>query len=770
MTLTNVSDNVVDKSLFVRIILRKYSTYLTHASNVKKISTTEFISGIEFDKVEAITPVRKNSLAEVTANGHWYWDRDNFLIYFYYDKALTYVVLKIGLFVTTTFDVLGPSEPDSATVIDMTIYEGRMIETSFVQSCEDVLNGKLGINSTNINIINNDSRYNKYAVDDVSFNSAEITVWVVLNEFENRALIFKGICQNATFSGNNLTLDVIEFTKALQQEATFGDSETWTTINATKWPESKEQDRGKFIPMFLCGGSKKTATKTKNAHYLTDGTFKKNYDYYDVDQETDFSLKYVGTVDDDITYSDGKKYVVCRCPTGEFLQNFHWYGDKSTTPILIDAIANADITEVNSANLGAGETEGYRYPEYSIEAKSTNINRIKYLYPGMMVYLRDTTAEPDTYENMIVTFVDNTSNKFGVRHYAGAKDTSVKITNHNYQLHYRGPTVYTITNGVPCYLDWKNYYFMFEATDGGNNMIYAVVTNQLQSESYQYSANNETKTFKLYSDDAPWTADDVPDMEYFCRFLNFKVVSDMSTYTIGKVLNIVPRLVKEITTDSNSDTLVAGNSYYDFSQNMGSTEYVDIISPDGSEKKDTYLDIIEKILASSMAFMCLNADGKLVVRMFESEPYGSILLELTEDDIKEGSVISDIDFTEIASSITANPVYSLDASVSSTSDRVRRISGETKFKYDHYLKANSTYSARVKNRLESYKLYPIKKYSFTIINKGYELTLGDRINIRFDNSGKWLGTDTTKNLFIVKINKSLSGVQITAIENNFPTI
>lgn len=770
MTLTNVSDNVLDKALFARIMLRKYSSYLTHASNVKKISTTEFITGIEFDKVEAITAVRKFSIATLTANGHWFWDRDNFLIYFYYDKALTYVVLKIGLFVTTTFDVLGPSEPDSPTPIDRTIYEGRMIETSFVQSCEDVLNGKLGINSTNINIINNDSRYNKYAVETVSFKNAEITVWVVLNEFENRSLIFSGICQNATFNGSNLSLDVIEVTKALQQEATFGDTELWSTINATKWPQSKEQDRGKIIPMFLGGSSKKTATKTKNAHYLTDGTFKKAYDYYDVDQESDFSLRYVGTVDDDITYSDGKKYVMCRCPTGEFPQNFHWFVNKSSTPILIDAIANADITEVNSANLGVGPTEGYRYPEYSIEAKSTNINRIKYLYPGMMVYLRDTTVEPDTYENMIVTFVDTTSNKFGVRRFAGAQYTSVKVTNHNYQLHYRGPTVYTITNGIPCYLDWENYYFMFEATDGGNNMVYAVVTNRLQAESYQYSANNETKTFKLYSDDAPWTAEDVPDMDYFCRFLNFKIVSDMSTYTIGKVLNIIPRLVKEITTDSGSDTLVTGNSYYDFSQNMGATEYIDIISPDNTDKKDTYLEIIEKILASSMAFMCLNTAGKLVVRMFENIPYGSILLELTEDDIKEGSVVSDIDFTEIASSITANPMYSLDASVSSKSDMVRRITGDINFKFDHYLKANSTYSSKVKNRLESYKLNPIKKYSFTVINKGYELTLGDRINIRLDNSGKWLGSDTVKNLFIVKINKSLSGVQITAIENNFPTI
>jgi hypothetical protein len=99
---------------------------------------------------------------------------------------------------------------------------------------------------------------------------------------------------------------------------------------------------------------------------------------------------------------------------------------------------------------------------------------------------------------------------------------------------------------------------------------------------------------------------------------------------------------------------------------------------------------------------------------------------------------------------------------------VRRIAGEIKYNFKHLLKSNSSYSTIVKSRLEAYKQAPIKKYSFTIINKGYELTLGDRISISFSESGKWLGADTLKELFIVKINKSLSGVEITAIENIFP--
>jgi hypothetical protein len=104
----------------------------------------------------------------------------------------------------------------------------------------------------------------------------------------------------------------------------------------------------------------------------------------------------------------------------------------------------------------------------------------------------------------------------------------------------------------------------------------------------------------------------------------------------------------------------------------------------------------------------------------------------------------------------------------SYSDRTRRLVGDINFKYKHFLKTSALYSSRVKSRLEAYKFSAIKRYTFTIINKGYELTLGDRISIRLDNSGKWLGSDTTKSLFVIKLNKALSGVVVTCIENIFP--
>jgi hypothetical protein len=767
MTLLYVDESSIDKGLFCKIIPRMYAAYSTHSGNVRVVGTSEFVEDIEFDRYDSITAVRKFTLAELSANGHWFWDRANSNIYFYYSGSRQYIVVKIGIFVTTTFDILAKSSLGSTTVLEKTIYENRMQETSFTQSCEDILSGKFGISTTNISLINNDSRYNKYATDTYSFKNAEIKVWLVINDIlTNYSLIFNGLCQSVSFSGSEMLLDVIEFTKALQQEATFNDTTLWSTINRTTWAACKEDETGYIIPFFLSGGSKKTAKKTKSIYYYIDGGTLENvnvskYDFYDVDSETDFKLKYVAN-ESPGAYPGGKKYVVCRMKNGEFPQNFHWFVDKSTTPVLIDAIANADITVSKSISMG---TNGYRYAEYSIEAKSTNINRLEYLYPGMNVYLRNTTS--GMYYNMIVTFVDTTFNIFGVRFFAGAHITNIKVTSNNYQLHYRGPTVYTIVDGVPCFLPWDNFYFAYETTDGGNYMVYCVVTPEVGSESYEYTTGETVKAFRLFTDDFGWSATDVPDLEYYCRFLSFKIVSDMSTYTIGKVLNTTARLVKGITTDSASDTLVAGNSYYDFHTKIGTDKYIDIVANDG-KSNESYLDILEKILASTMSFMCINTAGQLIVRLFENEPYGSILLELTEDDIKDKSVTSDFDASEIASQIFANPEYSLDQAVISNSDRTRRLIGDVKFNYKHLLKTSTLYTAKVKDRLEAYKLDPIKKYTFTIINKGYELTLGDRISIRLDNSGKWLGSDTTKSLFIIKLNKALSGVVVTCIENIFP--
>jgi hypothetical protein len=635
MTLTNTSDNSIDKALWAKILPRKYVTYATHASNVKVTSAgSDYVDNIEFEKADAITPSRKTSIADLTANGHWYFDRDSGNVYFYYSGSNSYLVLVLGIFVTTSCDTLAKVNFAGDAFNDLIVYEGRLLQTSFAQSCEDILSGKLGIYTASIGLINNDSRYNYLASDDISFKNAGIKVYLTINELTNDIMVFNGLCENASFSGNNLSITVVELTKALQQEATFGDSRLWSTINATTWPLSKDEDRYKIIPMFLGGMTNKQAVKTKLAYFnpLDPTEIYRDYSFYDVDPTYDFMLKYVANETGSAgVYGNGKKFVVCRLPGSNFPQNYAWFVDKSSTPLLIDSIAAADITLNESQVIPAGTY----YGELTIEAKSTSVNNFDYLYPGMHVYLRDISYDPDYYFPMLVTFIDAASKKFGVRPTNGETSVLLKVTGHTYQLHYRGPTVYTMKDGVPAYLAYDHFWFQAATTDGGNSVIYCNITFNVSTDIYVYYVNNEIKLFNLYYDTLAWNIADVPELEYYCRFLTINLPSTNA----ATVLNYATRRVKEITTDSASDTLVTGNSYYDYLQNTGASAFVDIISPGlDSTENESYLDVIEKILASTMAFLCMDTSGRLIVRLFESEPYGSVILALTEDDIADRSI------------------------------------------------------------------------------------------------------------------------------------
>jgi hypothetical protein len=758
MTLLNVSDNSLTKVLWAVIKPRLYAAHSVHSGNVRVVTTSEFVTGIEFERSEAITPARQTSLAACDANGKWYWDREASKVYFYYDGSNANIVLVLGIFLNTNVDRLELANLDGDAFGDLIVYEGRLRETSFLQSCDDILSGKLGIYSTNISVINTDSKFNEYATDDISFKNASVKIWLSINDIDNRIVVFNGLCESASF-GRELNLSIVELTKAMQQEATFGDSRSWSTINATRWPDSKEEDRYKVIPMILSNTTRKTGAKTRSAFYSdTDPPVIDKYcSFFDVDPSYDLRLKLIGTEPANAFFEAGKKFLICRCAPDEFPQNFHRFVDKSTTPVLIDGIDDSDISYKQS--------KSNQWIEYSVNATSTNINLIDFLYAGMLVYMRNVTD--GVYHNMVITFVDTTNKKFGLRYWiAGGSFSNFLITGKSYQLHYWGPTVYTMIDNIPCYLDPKQYHFVRETTDGGNSLIYCVI-NIVVGTGYE-ALGYLREGWKLYFDETPAYVDDVPELEYYCRFFNFKVVADRSTMNIAKVLNYATRKIPEIDTDSTSDEIVSGNSFYDFMQKTGQYTYIDIYSPEPeSTENESYLQLIEKCLASTMSYMAMDSTGKLILRMFENQPYNTIALDLTEDDIVDGSVSSNIDFSEIASTIDASPVFSQDTGVFSESEKVRRISGEIKYNFNHYLKSSASYSDIVKDRLESYKLLPVKRYAFTIINKGYELTLGDRINLQFTDSGKWLGSDTVKELFVVKINKALSGVQVECIENTF---
>jgi len=236
MTLSNVSDSSIDKALFAKISPRKLATLTAHSGNIRVVATSDFVETIEFKSSESYTVTRVLTYAELNTNGQWYWDRENALLYVYCSASLPYeIIIIISLFVTTTFDVLAPSDPDDSSNYDRIVWRNRLQETSFSQSAEDQLNGKLGISSTNISLINNDSYYNYLADNSVSFKGAKIKVWVVINIFDNRLLIFIGSCESVSFSGSDIVLDVKENIKNLQKLPKFTNVETEYSISTSRF-------------------------------------------------------------------------------------------------------------------------------------------------------------------------------------------------------------------------------------------------------------------------------------------------------------------------------------------------------------------------------------------------------------------------------------------------------------------------------------------------------------------------------------------------------
>jgi hypothetical protein len=780
MTLLYVDESSIDKALFAKISPRLLTTLVAHSGNIKKFTVSDFVDSIEIPGLHDKNIVQVFDYDDLNTVGEWFWDRDNETVYVYYTSAVPKkIVVFVSLFVTTSFDVLAICDPDNTNNQNRIIWRNRLQETSFSQSVEDQLNGKLGITTTSISLINNDSFYNYLASDNYSLKNAPVKVWVVINQFSNRTLIFKGMCQNASFSDSNLNLEIIEQTKLLQQDATYGDDILWTNINKTTWPNSRDEDQNKFIPYHLSLSSIKTAKETKGVFYsgfVT--TYFSEFNFFDVDPRTDYKGIYVGTQPQgDVGYSPGKKYAVCR---GIIITNDH-RTNKTTAPVLFQYFLGSDILDYKITVSGTDY-----FAEWIIDvSNATTLNLIKEVYPGMRTWLYNKTTNTYLADETIITRVDTVNKIIGLRKHIYMTDTNnIHSTGTDeFSLKYAGPTVYTMKDGIPVYLPKANYYFTDENTSNSSGLSspisYLVVTYDYNAGSkYTYYFDNTIQQWDLYpASFAGTSTDDVPELEYYVRF--YSAISPNSTR--GEIASALSRTyysTKGIKADNFFNTTISGeisntdltSSFYNYRLRLGSTAYNDVVVSDVIQNSaKTYVDVLEQLLYSSFGFMVTNKNGYIEIRLFENEPFGTTLLELTEDDVKDRSITSDNDFSDFSSIVNSKNIHdTVEANIEGSDSDMKILVGDIRYNYTHYSKTMGFYNDYVKDRLQAYKFRSLKKYTFTIINKGYELTPGDRINISFSNSGKWLGSDTTKNLFIIRVNKALSGVVVTCIENIFP--
>jgi len=747
MTLQYVDDNSIDKSLFAKISFRAWFTHETHSGNIKKITTSEVVETLEFAPYDYISPSRKLSFDDLTANGHWYPDRDNDTVYFYYDGTDANVVALLNIFVTTAFDVLGPSDLDSSVVaVDLVMWEGRLKETSFTQSIEDILGGKFGINSAEILIINNDSKYNHLATGDVIFKNANIKVWVSINSLDNVALIFKGVIDSTNFSGSDISLSVTEVTKVLQDAADTLDDSTVNYINKSYFPNADDDVVGNLIPMSFGAGRNRKTKPVKHVYNKPDGSggyyTYSAFSFEETDSEFDIKTSLINVAS---TY---KQYVICKID----IYNPYWDKQASNNSAFISNISGDSFT-YNRISIGGGN---YLYSQWTVDLAT--ISYVRGLFTGAYIWIKNQTT--DLRYEMIVTKIIGTYISF--RPADGSTLETNPITGSTlYSIHHRGPSVYIIKDDVPIYLHPDQYSFSrtsISSSGGINRFYYKLNIANYTDKKQLYYSSNEIKEFQLTTNSAMDSPDDIPNLDYYVKF------SD--DYYLTTVLsNIIDRYVG-LETDFNESGINSSINYLSLNGLQNIT--VSVSTSDGTNNKP-YLSILEELLSDYMLFMAIKSDGKITIRRFESEPFESILLELTEDDVKDGTINANIDFSEMASEIvTENYKNNVSTIQISYSSKISRLLGNISYKFRNGIIEDGLYLSQVMDIVEAYKFNPIKKYTFTVINKGYELTLGDRISLNFDNSGKWLGTNDTKELFIIGLTKSLSGVVVTAIENIFP--
>lgn len=768
MTLLYVDESSIDKSLFAKISPRKLVSLVAHSGNIRVVSITDFVESIEFIATLGYVVERVWTYAELDTNGQWYWDRNASLLYIYCSASLPLkIIVIISIFVTTTFDVLAPADPDDVYNTDKIIWRNRLEESSFVQSVDDQINGKIGISSATLILIDNDSYYNYLAVDTISFKNATVKVWIVINTFVNRYLCFTGLCENFNIDGKKATIEVKDGNKKLQKLAKYTDVETEYTISTSRFGTDISTDIvGKQIPFIL---GRMTS-----------------FDYKKIKQTLNFK-----TIEEDVPDK------VCTNPTSvEYYSDVYESNHIDSKDCLELRVINREDATFDSTTIRCAKfvafrsfnqviaTFNYAVTYGAIVDKRSEVATAQYFGGDIIVTLTSIAnifigqASRIAYENTTPYYGEPLGLRVSDIDYANLKVTlspsgNIKINKNVYSRTYTyvvfgGFTTFFADSDVPVGVTEKTTIYSETNSDGTYTTFfqihrYAAVYDLGYLDQYFYIGSDTKQILRggvldQYTELNSATIE-LKDVPFFG-----KALTEATNVSLGAMLHFTLKKAGFDTDGGTGLTLTAAtSSFKDLDTKLGTT-YFTLKSTDAS----TYLELLEKMLSSVFGFLYVQNTGKIDVRLFESSCYAVVALDLTEDDIKDGTVSSGYDASAISTRLSSNGGVIKYNPLEIKSDDKILLYGDIKKDEDYCIESSSIYSTTIQNRKFVYFSNPVTQYSFTIINKGYELTLGDRINISLDNSGKWLGTDTTKNLFVIKLNKGLSGVVVTCIENIFP--
>lgn len=773
--------NLDNASNIKTLVCRCFPTELVvlsdiYATNIRRCTYVGYIKEI---KSSAGISRERTSKDNLVSDHDWFHDRDNSILYYrLYGSSSVSVVVTFGFFFKT-----GDTEPLHVDINDLNselvMYDGRMNETSFIQSIDDVSNGVLSCSSTSISLINNDGFYQTLCKDDVSFKNAALEVWIFYNVVPNNCILFKGYIESATFRSKEVIFEAKDFNKILQNVAKFTSVESEYVTDKTTYPSMSDTNVGKEIP-FLLGRSPSSAIeKIDVLAYVVDGPISSvNKIFKSWDQSTEQTkitpisrqskavvlLNQDGSVSESITVRS-LKHVSFRT-----INNIK-------TPNNRIMLVNSMVTDLNP-DLTTSDGEFILYG-LDVEIPVSNCNDYfvgqQCFWFSSVEYNTSGESWTESFGRSIgfnrISFLNHAENRIRISASNGRKIVCPGTTPNTSYIWFVPVSVSFVNANKNVYITPQIVTTVQSDISNGKLLTTEVARCSLAGGSlgYVYANGDNAEQIRgginiAKSADSPTTNDNTTELEDYSFFTNF--LTESTNMSLGCILH---RTLIEAgyETDGGTDRILAAgtNSFRHIDTKLGETYFTL-----HTGMVDTYLELLQMMLSSIFGFMYVQEDGKIGVRLFEREPYNSALYVISEDDIVKDSIQSDFNSGGIYTRLRAtNDINAEFSSESKDSNRIL-LHGDLLMDNKYHFESKSIYESKVMPRKYEYLSASVRKFEFTIINRGYEILLGDRININFSQSNMWLGSPKEYELFVIGVNKSLQGTLVTAIENSFPAL
>ena len=277
----------------------------------------------------------------------------------------------------------------------------------------------------------------------------------------------------------------------------------------------------------------------------------------------------------------------------------------------------------------------------------------------------------------------------------------------------------------------RDYTATVTATDGGNKYLKITFTNNF--EATLSMATLDPSNHRVF----------------------FRVKPDQTNGTHGKVMKT---LLEKTGLTVNSASITQADT--DLSANAN---FSIPLATEG--QAGDYLTYVEKLLTSTFGFLVLNASFEVEYNII-STPSGTDTLD--GGNIVDGSFSTQVEYRDISYKIVAsNPHYNDEELTRDSSNTPTISSSSGKARYLHEVEDTLTFEHVLEKfndsitRILNYRSNRTAKYTLSTVSRNLDNNVGENLTIQRDGL---LGNSSTKEVFILSLNKSTNKVDIIATD------